>query len=53
MNVAYPSALSALAGSTLGGMATIATTWLNQHWDCLKIEGQTAIAIGGDASLAG
>jgi hypothetical protein len=31
MNVAYLSALSALAGSTLGGMASIMTSWLNQH----------------------
>jgi hypothetical protein len=31
MNVAYLSVLSALAGSTLGGMASIVTTWLNQH----------------------
>jgi hypothetical protein len=31
MNVAYLSALSALAGSALGGMASIVTTWLNQH----------------------
>jgi hypothetical protein len=31
MNAAYLSALSALAGSTLGGMASIVTSWLNQH----------------------
>ena len=31
MNVAYLSALSALAGSALGGMASIVTSWLNQH----------------------
>jgi hypothetical protein len=31
MNVAYLSALSALSGSALGGMASIVTTWLNQH----------------------
>jgi hypothetical protein len=31
MNVAYLSALSALAGSALGCMASIVTTWLNQH----------------------
>jgi hypothetical protein len=31
MNVAYLSALSALAGSALGGIASIVTSWLNQH----------------------
>jgi hypothetical protein len=31
MNVAYLSASSALTGSALGGMASIVTTWLNQH----------------------
>jgi hypothetical protein len=31
VNVAYISAISALAGSTIGGVASIATTWLNQH----------------------
>jgi hypothetical protein len=31
MNVAYLSALFALAGSALGGLASIVTTWLNQH----------------------
>jgi hypothetical protein len=28
---AYLSALSALAGSAIGGLASIATTWLTQH----------------------
>lgn len=31
MNVAYISAFSALAGSAIGGVASIATTWLSQH----------------------
>ena len=31
MNVAYLSAFSALAGSAIGGVASIATTWLTQH----------------------
>jgi len=31
VNVAYISALSALAGSAIGGLASIATTWLTQH----------------------
>ena len=31
MNAAYLSALSALSGSALGGIASIVTTWLNQH----------------------
>ena len=31
MSVAYISAFSALAGSTIGGMASVATTWLTQH----------------------
>ena len=31
MNVAYISAISALAGSAIGGVASIATTWLTQH----------------------
>jgi hypothetical protein len=31
VNGAYLSALSALAGSAIGGMASIATTWLTQH----------------------
>lgn len=31
MNPAYLSALSALAGSAIGALATFATTWLTQH----------------------
>jgi hypothetical protein len=31
MNVAYLSAFSALAGSAIGGVTSIATTWLTQH----------------------
>jgi hypothetical protein len=31
VNVAYISAISALAGSAIGGVASIATTWLTQH----------------------
>ena len=31
MNIAYMSAFSALAGSAIGGVASIATTWLTQH----------------------
>jgi hypothetical protein len=31
VNVAYMTAFSALAGSAMGGMASIATTWLTQH----------------------
>ena len=31
VNVAYLSAFSALAGSAIGGVASIATTWLTQH----------------------
>ena len=31
MNVTYMSAFSALAGSAIGGVASIATTWLTQH----------------------
>jgi hypothetical protein len=31
VNVAYISAFSALAGSTIGGVASIATTWLTQR----------------------
>jgi hypothetical protein len=31
VNVAYMSAFSALAGSAIGGVASIATTWLTQH----------------------
>src|SRR4029077_10010337 len=31
VNVAYLSAFSALAGSAMGGVASIATTWLTQH----------------------
>ena len=31
MNIAYMSAISALAGSAIGGVASIATTWLTQH----------------------
>jgi hypothetical protein len=31
VNVAYMSAISALAGSAIGGVASIATTWLTQH----------------------
>jgi hypothetical protein len=31
VNVAYVSAIFALAGSTIGGVASIATTWLTQH----------------------
>ena len=31
MDVAYLSAFSALAGSAIGGVASIATTWLTQH----------------------
>ena len=32
MNVAYISALAALAGSALGALASFATTWLTQHY---------------------
>ena len=31
MNIAYLTAFSALSGSAIGGMASIATTWLSQH----------------------
>ena len=31
MDNAYLSAISALAGSAIGGLATFATTWLTQH----------------------
>lgn len=31
MDAAYVSALAALAGSTIGAMASFATTWLTQH----------------------
>lgn len=31
MDAAYVSALSALAGSAIGAMASFATTWLTQH----------------------
>jgi hypothetical protein len=31
VNVVYLSAFSALAGSAIGGVASIATTWLTQH----------------------
>jgi hypothetical protein len=31
VNAAYISAFSALAGSAIGGVASIATTWLTQH----------------------
>jgi hypothetical protein len=31
VNVGYLSALSALAGSAIGGVASIGTTWLTQH----------------------
>jgi hypothetical protein len=31
VNVAYMSAFSALAGSAIGGVASIGTTWLTQH----------------------
>jgi hypothetical protein len=31
MDVAYMSALSALAGSAIGGLTSGVTTWLNQH----------------------
>jgi len=31
MDAAYVSALSALAGSSIGAMASFATTWLTQH----------------------
>jgi hypothetical protein len=31
VNVAYISAFSALTGSAIGGVASIATTWLTQH----------------------
>jgi hypothetical protein len=31
VNVGYMTAFSALAGSAMGGMASIATTWLTQH----------------------
>ena len=31
MNVSYMSAISALAGSAIGGIASIATTWMTQH----------------------
>lgn len=32
MNAAYVSALSALAGSAIGALASFATTWLTQHY---------------------
>ena len=32
MDSAYASALAALAGSSIGGLATFATTWLNQSY---------------------
>jgi len=32
MDSAYISALAALAGSSIGGLATFATTWLNQSY---------------------
>ena len=32
MDGAYISALAALAGSSIGGLATFATTWLNQSY---------------------
>ena len=32
MNVAYLSALSALAGSAIGALATFSTTWLTQRY---------------------
>jgi hypothetical protein len=31
VNIAYLSAFSALSGSAIGGVASIATTWLTQH----------------------
>jgi len=31
MDNAYVSAISALAGSAIGGLATFATTWLSHH----------------------
>ena len=31
VNIAYLSAVSALSGSAIGGVASIATTWLTQH----------------------
>jgi len=31
MDVAYASALAALAGSAIGGMTSLATSWLSQH----------------------
>jgi hypothetical protein len=31
VNIAYLTAFSALSGSAIGGMASIATTWLTQH----------------------
>ena len=31
MDPAYMSALAALAGSTIGGMTSLATSWLTQH----------------------
>ena len=31
VNITYLSALSALAGSAIGGMASIATSWITQH----------------------
>ena len=32
MNAAYLSALSALCGSAIGALASLATTWLTQHY---------------------
>jgi len=32
MDSAYISALAALAGSSIGGLGTFATTWLNQSY---------------------
>jgi hypothetical protein len=38
MNVAYISALSALAGSIIGGLTTGITTWLNQRSQARAVE---------------
>ncbi len=32
MNIAYLSALSAFAGSAIGALASVMTTWLTQHY---------------------
>lgn len=44
MDVAYISALSALAGSVIGGLVSGITTWLNQRWQARagRIAGEVA-----------